>query len=163
MRADLLIAPHGAAIGLCGFMRPGGAVLEVAYPLRKWPAVFMPVALGARLGYYLSFGQKGKHRLVGGASRALSRCCARAWPKSQLTRPRAPWLTPATRALAVAQRPDPSGHHRGLGPSGQGGQADGPLGRPTGPVRNARESPRAEVGVQGESRGRVREASVAGG
>ena len=49
------------AIGLCGFMRPGGAVLEVAYPLRKWPAVFMPVALGAQLRYYLSFGEKGKH------------------------------------------------------------------------------------------------------
>ena len=49
MRADLLIAPHGAALGLVGFMAPGGAVLEVAYPLRKWPAVFFPVALGAKL------------------------------------------------------------------------------------------------------------------
>mmetsp|Transcript_8297 Transcript_8297/g.10496 ORF Transcript_8297/g.10496 Transcript_8297/m.10496 type:complete len:456 (-) Transcript_8297:218-1585(-) len=61
MRADLLIAPHGAAIGLCGFMRPGGAVLEVAYPMRVWPAIFMPVALSAKLRYYLSFGKKGKH------------------------------------------------------------------------------------------------------
>ena len=61
MRADLLIAPHGAAIGLCGFMRPGGAVLEIAYPLRRWPAIFMPVALSSGLKYYLSFASKGKH------------------------------------------------------------------------------------------------------
>ncbi len=61
MRADLLIAPHGAAIGLCGFMRPGGAVIEIGYPLRRWPAVFMPVALSAGLKYYLHLADKGKH------------------------------------------------------------------------------------------------------
>ena len=61
MRADLLIAPHGAAIGLCGFMRPGGAVMEIGYPLRRWPAVFMPVALSAGLKYYLHIADRGKH------------------------------------------------------------------------------------------------------
>lgn len=61
MRADLLIAPHGAAIGLSGFMRPGGAILEIAYPLKRWPAIFMSTALSAKLKYYLYFGDKGKH------------------------------------------------------------------------------------------------------
>ena len=46
-RADFVVGPHGAALGLVGFMKPGGAVIEVAYRHKTWPAVFMPVALGA--------------------------------------------------------------------------------------------------------------------
>lgn len=29
--ADILVAPHGAALTFCSVMRPGGAVIEIAY------------------------------------------------------------------------------------------------------------------------------------
>ena len=60
-RADVVLGPHGAALGLVGFMKAGGTVIEVAYRKREWPAVFMPVALGAGQRYALSFALTGGH------------------------------------------------------------------------------------------------------
>ena len=59
--ADIVVAPHGAALGLIVYMRPGGAVIELGYPSREMPLIFMATALSAGLEYYLSISQKGGH------------------------------------------------------------------------------------------------------
>ena len=61
--ADLVIAPHGAALGYVGFMRPGAAVLEITYrlPDRIGPLIFFAAAQSAGLRYFLSFATDGKH------------------------------------------------------------------------------------------------------
>ena len=40
-----MVAPHGAALGLSVYMRPGGAVVEIGYPNRELPLIFMATAL----------------------------------------------------------------------------------------------------------------------
>ena len=55
--ADVVIAPHGAALGLCVYMRPGGAVVEIGYPKRELPLIFMATALSAQLEYFMTISK----------------------------------------------------------------------------------------------------------
>jgi hypothetical protein len=63
--ADVLIAPHGAAITFTACMRPGGAVIEIGYSGRSgmmWPGnYFHTMVVGSELQYYatLADGQYG--------------------------------------------------------------------------------------------------------
>jgi hypothetical protein len=59
--ADVLIAPHGAAISFTSAMRPGRAVIEIGYTGRRgmmWPAYyFHAMAMGSDLVYYLTLAK----------------------------------------------------------------------------------------------------------
>lgn len=59
--ADVVIAPHGAALGLAAFMPPGGAVIEMTYPAKEAPLIFMPAAISAGHSYWLSIARSGGH------------------------------------------------------------------------------------------------------
>jgi TPR repeat protein len=59
--ADIVIAPHGAALGHSVYMQPGGALIEIGYPGKELPLIFMATALSAQLKYYLSIAEKGTH------------------------------------------------------------------------------------------------------
>ena len=59
--ADIVIAPHGAALGHSVYMQPGGAIIEIGYPGKELPLIFMATALSAQLDYYLSIAEKGSH------------------------------------------------------------------------------------------------------
>mmetsp|Transcript_20858 Transcript_20858/g.31956 ORF Transcript_20858/g.31956 Transcript_20858/m.31956 type:complete len:499 (-) Transcript_20858:1696-3192(-) len=63
LSADLVIAPHGAALGFIGFMRPGAAVIEITYIFqgKTGPLIFFAAAQSAKLRYYLSVALSGKH------------------------------------------------------------------------------------------------------
>jgi hypothetical protein len=56
--ADLLIAPHGAAITFTAAMRRGAAVLEIGYSGRgdmMWPGnYFHSMVVGSGLDYYMT-------------------------------------------------------------------------------------------------------------
>ena len=65
--ADVLIAPHGAAITFTAVMRPGAAVIEIGYAGRHgmmWPGnYFHTMVVGSDLQYYatLANGDYGSH------------------------------------------------------------------------------------------------------
>jgi hypothetical protein len=59
--ADVLIAPHGAAISFSSAMRPGRAVIEIGYTGfggMMWPAYyFHAMAMGSDLVYYVTLAK----------------------------------------------------------------------------------------------------------
>jgi len=59
--ADFVIAPHGAALGQVSHMNPGGAVLEIGYPKRSMPLIFMGTASSVGQRYFLSIAKSGGH------------------------------------------------------------------------------------------------------
>mmetsp|Transcript_63609 Transcript_63609/g.143487 ORF Transcript_63609/g.143487 Transcript_63609/m.143487 type:complete len:631 (-) Transcript_63609:270-2162(-) len=62
-RSDVVVAPHGAALGFLAFMRPGAACVEVGYKELKgmrFPApYFMALALSVDVAYFLSMAEGG--------------------------------------------------------------------------------------------------------
>ena len=73
--ADVVIAPHGAALTFTSVMRPGKSVVEVGYLGRNqmgWPGnYFHAMVIGSELRYYLSMAQGD----YGGALHANVQVC----------------------------------------------------------------------------------------
>lgn len=61
--ADVVVAPHGAALAFVSFMRPGSAVVEIGYTSdggMKFPApYYMILAITVNVRYYLSMAEGG--------------------------------------------------------------------------------------------------------